>query len=117
MYDSLWELGTLLMGMQHRSQGDKRVEEREYVAQTADTGEFIPVLAVDRYQALRELADVSIEGLYMESQSPDTAFLPTRKYERHLVRLKDGGYFILEQHEEPVERETIDKIYVNVELN
>lgn len=93
------------------------MDEREYVAQTADTGEFIPVLASDRYQALRELADVSIEGLYMESQSPDAAFLPTKKYERHLVRLKDGAYFILEQHDSPVEREDIDKIYVNVELN
>lgn len=69
--------------------------ETEYVVQTADTGEFIPLLASDRYEALRKLADVQIEALYMESQSPDTAFSHTGTYAYHLVHHQRWNIFYL----------------------
>lgn len=94
------------------------MEKIEYVARTADNGEFVPVLATDRFDALRQLEDVSLDSLYMESKSPDTALSSGGKYDSHLVRLKDGTYFILEQEPQPTfERNDVDKVFVDVQIN
>lgn len=88
----------------------------EYIVQTADTGEFVPVMASDRYQAMNKLADMSVETLYMESASPDAALSHKSTYARHLIRLKTGECFVLEQNPQPLQRDDVDKVYVNVEL-
>ncbi|MFB5191262.1 hypothetical protein [Alicyclobacillus fastidiosus] len=89
----------------------------EYVGRIADIGEFVPVLAVDRLEALRQFSDVALDSLYMESQSPSPVPERNSAYEYHLVKLRDGGFYLLEDDPTPAfDHRQIEKYYIGVPL-
>ncbi|WAH38761.1 hypothetical protein [Alicyclobacillus dauci] len=90
----------------------------EYVGRIADIGEFVPVLASDRLEALRKFTDVALDSLYMESQAPNGSLDRQHSvYEFHLVKLKDGSFYVLEDDPKPqFDHDSIEKVYINVPL-
>ncbi|GMA62700.1 hypothetical protein NZD89_23175 [Alicyclobacillus fastidiosus] len=89
----------------------------EYVGRIADIGEFIPVLAADRLEAMRQFSDVALDSLYMESQSPSTVPDQDSAYEYHLVKLRNGAFYLLEDDPTPsFDHSQIEKYYIGVPL-
>ncbi|EPZ42888.1 hypothetical protein [Alicyclobacillus acidoterrestris] len=93
------------------------MERVEYVGRIADIGEFVPVLAADRLDALRQFSDVALDALYMEAASKDAVFEHNSAYSHHLVKLRDGQFFALENDVKPsFDKEDVEKLYVGVPL-